>query len=385
MTARIPLSVPTIGTRERELLLEAVDSGWIAPAGPQLDAFEAALAERTGRRRAVALSSGTAAMHLALRVAGVGPGDLVICPSLTFIATASGIVACGATPWFVDCDETGVLDPALVEQALTEAESRGARVRAVVPVDLYGRIADHGRLGEIARAHGAQLVVDAAESLGSVREGRPAGSEGITAALSFNGNKIITASSGGAVVTDDDALADHARKLATQAREPVPYYQHEEVGTNYRLSNILAAIGLAQLERLDEFCAVRRAHRAAYEQMAADLPGITVLGGGDPGSNAWLTSIVVDEQVAGIDTAGIGEALAAHDIESRPVFKPMHLQPVFADESAFPRTITGVAERLYRTGLSLPSSPASSADDIAEVCERIRATVPARPARSAAV
>jgi dTDP-4-amino-4,6-dideoxygalactose transaminase len=319
----------------------------------------------------VALSSGTAAMHLALIVAGVGPGDLVICPSLTFIATASGIVACGATPWFVDCDETGVLDPALVEQALTEAESRGARVRAVVPVDLYGRIADHGRLGEIARAHGARLVVDAAESLGSVREGRPAGSDGITAALSFNGNKIITASSGGAVVTDDDALADHARKLATQAREPVPHYQHEEVGTNYRLSNILAALGLAQVERLDEFLAARRSHREQYRALCERTAGLEILGGADEGDNCWMTSLIVDPAVTGSDPLDLREELALAGIESRPVFAPLHDQPVFRDADRFPRLLDGTADSLYRTGLSVPSSPASDPGQITEVCARI--------------
>lgn len=375
MTARIPLSVPTVGARERELLLEAFDSGWIAPAGPQLDAFEAAIRERTGRARAVAVSSGSAALHLALLVAGVRPGDRVVCPTLTFIATAGAIVHAGARPVLVDCDETGNLSPELLERALTEAEGRGEPIAAVLPVDLYGKVADHARLGAIAAAHGAAYVVDAAESLGAARDGAPAGSHGPVAALSFNGNKIATASSGGVLVTDDDALADRARHLATQAREPVVHYEHLEVGFNYRLSNILAALGLAQVERLDELMGARRAYRALYRAMCADLDGVEILGGPDDGDNCWLTSIVVDPDTTGLTTAALREQLAVHDIEARPVFAPMHGQPAFADVPAEDRVLDGTADGLYATGLSLPSSPASSPADIAEVCDRIRDAV----------
>ena len=375
MTARIPLSVPSVGPRERELLLEAFDSGWIAPAGPQLDAFEAAICERTGRARAIALSSGSAAVHLALLVAGVRPGDRVACPTLTFIATAGAIVHAGAQPVLVDSDASGNLSPELLERALTEAADRGRPIAAVLPVDLYGKVADHVRLEAIARSHGAAYVVDAAESLGAHRDGAPAGSQGTAAALSFNGNKIATASSGGAVVTDDDALADRVRHLATQAREPVVHYEHLEVGFNYRLSNILAALGLAQLARLDELISARRAHRARYRALCEDLPGVEILGGPDDGDNCWLTSILVDPARTGLSTAALRERLTVHGIESRPVFAPMHAQPAFAHVPAADRVLDGTADRLYATGLSLPSSPASSPADIAEVCDRIRDAV----------
>lgn len=372
MTIRIPLSVPSVGPAERARLLEAFDSGWIAPAGPQLEAFEAELCRRTGRRRAVAVSSGSAALHLALLVAGVRPGDVVACPTLTFIATAAAIVHAGATPLFVDCDETGNLSPELLAAALADAEAQGRPIAAVVPVDLYGKVAAHERLEAIAHAHGAAYVVDAAESLGAHRAGRPAGSHGPVAALSFNGNKIATASSGGAVVTDDDDLADRVRHLATQAREPVVHYEHLEVGYNYRLSNILAALGLAQVERLDELIAARRAHREAYRELCSAAPGLELLGGGDEGDNCWLTSILVDPEVTGKTPRRLRDDLARHGIESRPVFAPMHTQPVFSDAPRFGRVLDGSSDRLYATGLSLPSSPASSPADIAEVCERIR-------------
>lgn len=377
MNIRIPLSVPSVGAAERRRVLEALDSGWIAPAGPQLDAFEALIAERTGRRYAVAVSSGTAALHLALLVAGVRPGDLVICPTLTFIASANAIVHAGGIPVFVDCDASGNLDPDLVDQALHEAAREGRRVGAVLAVDLYGKIADHHRLDRIAAAHGTQLLVDAAESLGATREGAPAGSHGRVAAVSFNGNKITTASSGGALLSDDRALADHARHLATQAREASPHYLHREIGFNYRLSNILAALGLAQLEQLDAFVATRRSHRARYRQLCENVEGLTILGGEDAGDNCWMTSVLIDPDVTGTDPTSVREQLTAAGIESRPVFAPMHTQPVFDDADRYPRFLCGRADDLFRTGLSLPSSPASGAEDVAEVCARVAALVTA--------
>lgn len=375
MSMRIPLSVPSVGPAERELVLQAFDSGWIAPAGPQLDAFEVEIARRTGRRRAVGVSSGSAALHLALLVAGVRPGDLVVCPTLTFIASAAGIIHAGAVPVFVDCDETGNLSPELLERALTEAEQRGTPIRAVLPVDLYGKVADHATLAAIAAAHGALYVVDAAESLGAERDGAPAGSQGLLSAVSFNGNKMATASSGGAVLTDDDELADRARHLASQARQPVIHYEHLEIGHNYRLSNILAALGLAQVQRLDEFLAVRRAHRARYRALTEAVEGLSILGGDDEGDNCWLTSLVLDPEVTGLTPLDVCAGLAADGIEARPVFAPMDGQPVFADTARFERVLDGTADRLYRTGVSVPSSPTSSAEDIDEVCERIAALV----------
>lgn len=386
MTVRIPLSVPSTGPAERAAVLEALDSGWIAPAGPHLDRFEQEIAERTGRRRAVAVSSGSAALRLALLIAGVRPGDRVLVPTLTFIATAAAVIHAGGRPLFVDCDASGNLDPELADRALAGAERAGDPVRAVVPVDLYGRVADHPALQAVAESHGAAYVVDAAESLGARRAGRPAGSEGELAALSFNGNKIATASSGGALVTDDDAQADRARYLATQAREPVPHYEHREIGYNDRLSNILAALGLAQVQRLEELIGARRAHRAQYRALAQAHPGLGILGdqpgregpAADAEDNCWLTSLVIDPEATGTTPEALRDALAADGIETRPVFAPMHGQPVFADETAFLRLLNGTADRLYRTGLSVPSSPASRPEDITEVCERLHAALTAR-------
>lgn len=383
MKPRIPLSVPQVGPSERALILEALDSGWIAPVGPQLDAFEASLAELADRRRAVAVSSGTAALHLSLLVCGVRPGDHVACPTLTFIATAAAIVHAGAVPVFVDCDHTGNMSPELLERAFIRGAETGHPLTAVIPVDLYGKVADHQRLATITAAHGAVYLVDAAESLGAEREGRPAGSQGLLAAFSFNGNKMVTASSGGAVLTDDDDLADRARRLATQAREPVAHYEHREVGYNYRLSNLLAALGLAQIERLEEFMAGRRAHRERYRQLADAVDGIEIFGGTDEGDNCWLTNLVLDPEVTHVTPSAVCQALAFHGIEARAVFAPMHGQPVFADLERYPRALDGTADRFYLTGISVPSSPASTAAEITEVCERIAAVVTS--ARSAGV
>lgn len=375
MTHRIPLSIPVIGSHERARLLEAVDSGWIAPAGPQLEAFESLVAERCGRYRAVGVSSGSAALHLALLIAGVRPGDVVVCPTLTFIASANAIVHAGAVPIFVDCDNTGNIDPDLVEEAVVLAIAAGDRVGAILGVDLYGKVADHESLQRIADEHETVLVVDSAESLGAHHDGVPAGSQGLVAAVSFNGNKMATASSGGVVLTDSDALADRARHLSTQAREPVPHYEHHEVGFNFRLSNILAALGLAQVERLDEFLASRRAHRDRYRALCDDVDGLEILGGEDAGDNCWLTSLVLDPDCIEVTPTALSQLLASHGIEARPVFAPMHLQPVFADHARYPRVVNGTAERLHRTGVSVPSSPASSPEQIDEVCELIEAAL----------
>ncbi|MFC7464935.1 DegT/DnrJ/EryC1/StrS family aminotransferase [Brachybacterium sp. GCM10030252] len=368
MGPRIPVSVPTVGPAEQRAVGEAIAGGWIAPAGPDLRRFEAALAERTGRARAVAVASGTAALHLQLLAAGVGPGDRVICPTLTFVATLNAISQTGATPVLVDADDTGNLEPELVDAAFAHPARVGGPITAVLPVDVYGKVADHDRLGAIAARHGAQLLVDAAESLGATRAGRPAGSQGRAAAVSFNGNKIITASAGGAVLTDDEELADRVLFLSTQAREDVPHYLHREHGFNYRLSNVLAALGLAQLGRLDEFLAARRAHRERYRALCERVPGLRILGGDDAGDNCWLTALVLD---SGIAAGELGDELGRHGIETRRLFTPLHVQPLCADPSRFPRLVDGTAERLFATTLVVPSSPASSPREIDEVCDRI--------------
>ncbi len=371
MTARprILLSPPLVGERERERVMAAFASGWIAPLGPDVDAFERELvAQVDGEAFAVALSSGTAALHLALLVAGVAPGDRVLVPSLTFVATANAVVYAGAQPVFVDCEpDTWTIDPALVSAALDEGERRGAPVRAVVAVDLYGQCARAQALEAVGRARGGPRIEDAAEALGARYGGRAAGSFGDAAAFSFNGNKIITTSGGGMLVTRQRAWAERARYLATQAREPVSHYEHLAVGYNYRLSNILAALGRAQLERLLEFVAARRAVRARYVAALGGLPGVRFMPeieGGE--STFWLTCATVDGGELGADRDELLRRFAAADIEARPVWKPMHLQPVYA---GCERYGGAVAEDLFARGLCLPSGASLSPADQDRVCE----------------
>ena len=346
MTGRILLSAPDVGELEEAYVVEALRSGWVAPAGPAVDAFEREVASRAGVAHAVAVSSGTAGLHLALLASGVGPGQSVLVPTLTFAATANAVAYTGAEPVFVDCDpQTGNIDPALLESALS------SDVGAVMPVDLFGTCADYDILELLSADRGIPLIEDAAESLGSTFGGRPAGSFGRAAIVSFNGNKIMTTSGGGMLLTNDRAFADRCRHLSTQAREPVPHYEHRDIGYNYRLSNILAALGRAQLKRLDEMIARRRVLREAYAKVFASTDGVSLLGA-DDGANCWLTSIVVSPDRAGWEAADLAGHLAAVNIETRPIFKPMHLQPVFAGARS---VLTGAAQRLFEQGLTLPS------------------------------
>lgn len=360
--APILLSGPDVTTAERCAVAAAVDTGWIAPLGPAVDTFEAQIAARVGRRHAVALSSGTAALHLGLLAHGVGPGHVVPTTTMTFAATVNAIVYTGATPYLVDVDPTtGQMDPALLDEVLDELRRQGKDVPVVLPVDLLGRCADHTAITAIAHRAGAKVLVDAAESLGASRDGVPAGGHGDAAIFSFNGNKIITTSGGGMYLTDHEADAARVRYLATQAREPVAHYEHRAVGYNYRLSNLLAALGSAQLDRLDSMLERRRERREAYARAVADLPGIEVFQrAGDEGDSCWLTALLLDPEVAGVDIGMLGAALTAAGIESRPLWKPMHLQPVFTD---LPSRITGAAERLFRTGIALPSGSALRQDE----------------------
>jgi dTDP-4-amino-4,6-dideoxygalactose transaminase len=366
---RVYLSSPDVTTAEEAALVRAIRSGWIAPLGPEVDAFEEELAAYSGRGHAVALSSGTAALHLGLLTLGIGPGDLVLTSSLTFAATANAIVYTGAEPVFVDSDDTGNMDPELLGDAFADLASQGLEVRAVVPVDVLGKVADHERIDALAADHGVPVLSDAAEALGAVQAGRPAASYGVAAALSFTGNKIMTTSGGGALVTDDEELARHVRYLSTQARQPVVHYEHTDIGYNYRMSNILAALGRAQLERLPEMMERRREHRLAYGRLFAEVAGVTLFGepsGAAEGPTAtthdnwWLTSILVDPAEAGFTADDLRAALAEADIESRPLWKPMHLQPVFADRRAY---VNGTSEHLFHNGLSLPSGSALTEDD----------------------
>lgn len=383
MTDRIYLSSPDVTQAEEDALVRALRSGWVAPLGPEVDAFEAELAEATGRSLAVALSSGTAALHLGLLHLGVGPGDVVVTSSMTFAATANAITYTGATPVFVDSDETGNLDPALVEKAIDDQRASGERVAAVVPVDLLGKVADHARVGEVAARHGVPVLVDAAESLGARRDGRPAGADGIASIVSFNGNKIITTSGGGALLCDDPDMAERTRYLATQARQPVTHYEHVDIGYNYRLSNLLAAVGRAQLARLPQMLERRRGWRRRYRELVEPVDGLTVFGGadgvdsaaGEDHDNFWLTSVVIDEGVTGWSADDLRQHLAAADIEARPLWKPMHLQPVFGDRPAY---TNGTSERLFRTGLSLPSGSALTDDQFTQVHDTIAEFLRAR-------
>jgi dTDP-4-amino-4,6-dideoxygalactose transaminase len=383
LTSRTYMSSPDVTQAEEDALVRALRSGWVAPLGPEVDAFEAELAEVTGRSFAVALSSGTAALHLGLLHLGVGPGDVVITSTMTFAATANAITYTGATPVFVDSDETGNVDPVLVEKAIQDQLRAGERVAAVVPVDLLGKVADHPSINAVASRHGIPVLVDAAESLGARRHGRPAGAEGAAAVVSFNGNKIITTSGGGALLCDDPDMSHRVRYLATQARQPVAHYEHVDIGFNYRLSNLLAAVGRAQLDRLPEMLERRRRWRRRYRELVAPMDGITIFGGpdgvdaavGEDHDNFWLTSILVEETMTGWSVEDLRLHLGQADIEARPLWKPMHLQPVFADRPAY---TNGTSERLFRTGLSLPSGSVLTDDQFERVLEHIQSFVAAR-------
>lgn len=370
MTSRIHLSSPDVGEMEERAVAAAVRSGWVAPLGPDVEAFESELAVRVGVDHAVAVASGTAALHLGLVALGSGPGKVVVTSSMTFAATANAIIYTGAEPYFIDCEaETGNIDVELLERALDGLTAGGEQVAAVIPVDLLGKCVDYEAVEAVAERFGIPVLADSAESLGASSKGRSAGSFGRASIVSFNGNKILTTSGGGMLLSDDGDLAAHVRYLAMQARQPVAHYEHTEVGYNYRMSNVLAALGRAQLSRLDEMIARRRAHRERYKRMFARMPGVDVFGAsGDEFDNAWLTAILVDPEVAGWSVAELRDWLSEADIESRPLWKPMHLQPVFAGARA---ELTGNAERLFEQGLALPSGSALTDEQVARIDSRI--------------
>lgn len=375
--SRIYLSAPDVGVREEELCLAALRSGWVAPLGPMVDAFEEALADRCDRRCVVALSSGTAALHLALLELGAGPGTVVLVPTMTFVATANAVVYTGSAPVFVDCDpHSGNLDPGLLEEAVRSLRRQGVPIAAVIAVDLLGHCADYSQIEEICQNAGVPLLSDAAEALGARHAGRPAGSFGTAAVLSFNGNKVISTSGGGALLTDDERFAERVRYLSTQARQPAPHYEHTEIGYNYRLSNVLAALGLAQLERLDEMIARRRRLREGYSDVFADAEGVTIFQStGDSEDNCWLTAILVDPVAAQWKPAELAAVLDLADIESRPLWKPMHQQPVFAGSRAF---LCGNAERLFAAGLALPSGSSLTPAQVDRITTVLRSFLSAR-------
>jgi dTDP-4-amino-4,6-dideoxygalactose transaminase len=347
--SRIYLSPPDVGDVERKLLLEAFDSNWVAPVGPDLDAFEAQMADP----------------------AGVGRGDTVLVPSFTFAASANAVMYLGARPIFLDSTrESWNVDPALVAEELRARARHGRLPRAVIAVDMYGQCADYDPLLAACDRYGVALIEDAAEALGASYRGRPAGSFGLAGVLSFNGNKIITTGGGGMLLTDDDRVAARTRHLATQAREPVPHYEHRTVGYNYRLSNLLAAVGRGQLQRLSCLIAARRETAQHYRAALGDLPGLTfmpVAGYGMP--NWWLTCLLVDPELFGAGRDEVLAHLARHNIEARPAWKPMHLQPAFQD-----CVMRGgaVSADLFHRGLCLPSGSALTDHERERVVSAVR-------------
>lgn len=360
-----------MGPAERTLLLEAFDSNWVAPLGPHVDAFQQEFAEYVGVPRAVALSSGTAALHLAFIALGIGHGDDVLVSTLTFAGSVNPIRYVGANPVLVDSEtRSWNLDPALVEDYLKKAAKRGKLPKAIVPVHLYGQVADMDAINAIADRYGIPVIEDAAEALGGTHNGKNAGTMSRLAIFSFNGNKVITTSGGGMVVGADGKLLDHILKLATQAREPAPHYEHTEIGFNYRLSNLLAAVGRGQMQVLESRIAARRRIFERYALLLDGIPGLELQPDAGWGRHTrWLTTVLVDPAKFGHTREDIRLALETHNIESRPFWKPMHLQPVYADATA---VLSGVSDALFAKGLCLPSGSAMSDADQDRVVAELR-------------
>lgn len=367
---RLYLSPPHMGGSELEYIADAFASNWIAPVGPHLKKFEEMFSQLVGLKHAVALVSGTSALHLALRHLGVAPGDEVVCSSFTFCASANPIIYQGATPVLIDADRaTWNLDPNLLDEDLKDSAARGRLPKAVIAVDLLGQSADMDAILEITGRYDIPVIEDAAEALGGTYKGRPAGSSGWVSAFSFNGNKIITTSGGGMLASDDEEAIEHVRHLSTQAKDPGPFYRHSEVGYNYRLSNICAAIGIGQLELLPERIQTRKWIHDTYRDRLGELPGIDfmpIAPFGEP--NYWLTTMTIDPQQFGATCEDIRLALEGQNIESRRVWVPLHLQKPFATC----RMRGGqVSEQLFETGLCLPSGSAMTGDDLERVCQAI--------------
>jgi pyridoxal phosphate-dependent aminotransferase EpsN len=377
--ARVFLSVPHMGRSEERYVRDAFATNWISTVGPHVDAFEQAFAERIGRP-AVALASGTAALHLGLRLLGVGPGDEVLVPDLTFVASLNPVRYLGGTPVLVDSDrDTWMVSPPLLEEALEDRARRRRPPRAVVVVHLFGQCADMTPILSACRRRGVPVLEDAAEALGALYRGRPAGSFGDVAAFSFNGNKIITTAGGGMLVADRTERVDRARFWSTQARDPGLAYEHTEMGYNYRMSNVLAAIGRGQLEVLDERVRQRRAVAFRYWEAFADLPGIEPMPLAHYGRpTCWLSCFLVTPEEFGASRDDILQALASQDIEARPLWKPMHLQPLYASCERYGGE---VAADLFERGLCLPSSSSLAPSDQDRVIEIVRGLTRSRRRR----
>jgi len=380
-----------MGTAEFEFVREAFATNWVAPVGPHVDAFEREFAALIGGQRtedggrrtdgmgrtmhATALASGTAALHLAMRLIGLKAGEDVMVSTLTFSASVNPILYEGGRPVFIDSERTSWnMDPQLVADALAQRAKAGRLPKALILVHLYGQSADIDPIQALCERYGVELIEDAAEALGATYKGITPGTRGRIGIYSFNGNKIITTSSGGMMVSPDRKLTDKARFLATQARDPAPHYQHSEIGYNYRLSNVLAGIGRGQLQVLADRVNARRTNAAYYQKVLGDLPGLEFMPEAPWGrSTRWLTCITIDPKQAGTDREKVREALAAQNIEARPVWKPMHLQPVFA---AYDRVGGAVAEDLFNRGLCLPSGSNLPRTDLERVAAVVRSCWP---------
>ncbi|HVX18465.1 MAG TPA: aminotransferase class I/II-fold pyridoxal phosphate-dependent enzyme [Acidimicrobiales bacterium] len=371
---RIYLSAPDVGETERQFLLDAFDSNWIAPAGPAIDAFEREVAQLAGVPSATALSSGTAGLELALRMLGVGPGDTVLLPSLTFVGSVAPVVHLGAEPVLVDSEVASWnIDPDLVEQELRAYAAKGRLPAAVMAVDLYGQCADYSRLEPLCAEYGVPLIEDAAEAVGATWQGRAAGSFGECGVFSFNGNKIITTSGGGMFLSKNPDLVARAKYLATQARLPVAHYEHEEIGFNFRLSNLCAALGRAQLRSLDRKIQRRREIFERYASALSGVDGIEFMPEPpDALSTRWLTVGLVDPRRTGLTRDDLCAALAAVGIEARPAWKPMHLQPALKAA----RVVGGaVAEHIFDQGVCLPSGSGLTDGQVEEIIGVIRSAL----------
>jgi dTDP-4-amino-4,6-dideoxygalactose transaminase len=366
MNKPILLSTPHMGEQELEFVKEAFETNWIAPVGPHVDAFEQEFTQVIGVRHAAAVSSGTAALHLALRLIGVEAGDEVFCSTLTFIATASPITYLNAKPVFIDSDRISWnMNPDLLREALEQRARTGKLPKAVVLVHLYGQSADIDPILEVCNAFEVPLIEDAAESLGATYKERSPGSFGKVSIFSFNGNKIITTSGGGMLVSDDPDLVSKARFLATQARDPAPHYQHSEIGYNYRLSNVLAGIGRGQLRVLEQRVQARRRNFQVYQQALGKLPGIEFMPEAAFGrATRWLSCITINPAEFGANREQVRSSLAEQQIEARPVWKPLHLQPVFAGCESIGGA---VSEDLFKYGLCLPSGSNLTNEDLEQV------------------
>ncbi len=374
LSQRVYLSSPHLGDDEVALVQEAFSSNWIAPLGPHVDAFERELAAQVGVQHAAATNSGTAALHLGLRLLGVGPGDVVLCSSLTFVASANPIRQLGATPVFIDSEpQSWNMSPQALAAALDALRAEGVTPKAAVVVNLYGQSAEMDAIVPLLDAAGVPMLEDAAESLGARYRGRPSGSFGRLAVFSFNGNKIITTSGGGMLVGNDAALIEHARKLSTQAREPARHYEHVEDGYNYRLSNVLAGIGRGQLRVLEQRVQSRRAVFAQYQQALAGVPSLRWMAEPEGHqSTRWLSAFVLDGDNAQARRDALLDFLERHNVEARPVWKPMHLQPLYADSRYFPHAPgRDVSRALFEGGVCLPSGSNMSAAQRQRVCELV--------------